>query len=231
MFALRFLVLLNLIALCGFATTVTPSAGLFRWMRSGTSGWFEVRITTNTVTSQLPDYIYLNNVSLLIDITNDGIADQSVSLYRAPSQAMAGTGSHSTAATQLLPQNCDCPSGTADYYSLAFTPDLQIYSATLAWLPAAMDTPLYDPRWRYNIPSPASSGVFEVNMSTLVNQVTMINGGSAFAYTSGSAYTKQIRLSGEAIPEPSTVFLAGAGLLVLIARSRARRGARQTPSR
>ena len=223
MFALRYLLLLNIIALAGLATTVTPSAGTLRWMRnaSNQTGWFQVSITTNTPGSDLPDNIRLDNVSLLIDVAVG--ADQFVNLYRAPSQTAAGTGAYSTASTTLFSENCDCPVDTARYFSTLFDATTQILAATLMWTPAAVTTPLYDPLWRFQ--NQPGSGVFSPDFGALANQVTMVNGGLAFSYsTTGPQYTENIRLSGDAVPEPSTLLLSGIGLAVVIARRITRRG-------
>ena len=75
------------------------------------------------------------------------------------------------------------------------------------------------------------AGRFSVNLSPLVNQVTLVNPllGTPFAYN--EAYSRSIRLSGEATPEPSTIILSGIGLLAVAVCCKFRRGASITSAR
>lgn len=236
MFALRFFLLLNLIALCSFATPVNPLAGYIQWSSDNNTGqgWFEVGIHTNTEdgSAELPDYIKLVNVGLEIDIQiGQSILTQAVSLHRAFSQSQVV---NEPATNVLFPSfTCsasDCPGGIGSYFTQAFGPNATngfvapaIVAARLTYTAIAHTTTMYDPYWRYTDMDSQVTTRFRPDL--IARTVSLVAGPSnSFVYNGSESPVAFLDVSGHAVPEPSTSMLCAAGVVVALA-SRFFRGA------
>jgi len=235
MFALRNLLLLNLLAVCSFAAAVNPLAGYMQWTsnQSTGQGYFQVVVTTNTDdgSAQLPDYISLVNVNLVIDIqVGQSLLTQSVTLHRAISQDQVV----SSPATNILfpngtcaPADCVSPAGT--YFTQTIGPDADndftaptIVAARLTYTAVAHTTPLNSPHWRYMDPDTQTTTLFTPQI--MARTITLLPGPlySSFVYDGNDNPLAVLHVSGETVPEPSTLLLCGAGLAAAVAYRRRR---------
>lgn len=228
MFALRFLVLLNLIALCSFATTVNPLVGYLQWSSDNSTGqgWFEVGIHTNTEdgSAELPDYIKLVNVGLEIDIRiGQSVLTQSVSLHRAFSQSqVVNEPSTNVLFPSMTCSVSDCPGGPGSYFTQAFGPNAAngfvaptIIGARFTYTAIAHTTTLYDPHWRYTNMDSQVTTRFTPEM--IARTVSLVPGSSnSFVYNGSEAPVAFLDISGQQVPEPSTFMLCGAGIAVAV---------------
>jgi hypothetical protein len=236
MFALRNLLLLNLLALCSFATTVNPLVGYLQWssnLNTG-QGYFEVFVHTNTNdgSAQVADYVKLINVNLAIDIqVGQSILTQSVSLHRAFSQAQVV----SAPATNILFPSVTCAPAdcvnAGNYFTQSIGPDQAngfsapvITAARLTYTAIAHTTPVNNPYWQYVDPNTQTTTLFTPHI--IARTITLTPGPSfSFVYDGTQSPLAYLNVSGEAVPEPATALLCGAGLAVAFVYRRRRASA------
>ena len=234
MFALRCLLLFNLVTICAFATTVSPIVGYMQWSsnQSTGQGFFEVffHANANDGIAQVHDYIKLVNVNLAIDIqVGESTTTQSVSLHRAFSQDQVVS---SPATNVLFPSwTCsplDCPGGIGNYFTQSIGPNQAnnflapiIKAARLTYTAIAHTTPSLNPHWQYTDPVTNLSSSF--NPEIIARTVSLLPGLSgSFVYDGTESPLAYLSVSGEQVPEPTTFVLCGLGLTVAFA-SRFRR--------